>query len=210
MDDVLAIKSTSGNGFRKKHGITANCYLLGKIAIDAPDGIDAGLVAGARKLIITHEHCDHFAGIALFKDCEKMAGAYARKTIEGKRDETCLCSYLSIPFPDVKLDRTLKEGDNVGDGGFMLEVIETPGHSKGAICLYEPEKRFLFSGDTVFPDNGLPNTQLPGSEPKKLIKSYEKLAELGIRRIFPGHGEPVEDAEGYIGELIGILEAEGD
>ncbi|MDD1722278.1 MAG: MBL fold metallo-hydrolase [Methanothrix sp.] len=40
-------------------------------------------------------------------------------------------------------------------GEWKLEVMETPGHSTGSLCLYEPRAKVLFSGDTVFPDGNI-------------------------------------------------------
>lgn len=70
-----------------------------------------------------------------------------------------------------------------------LEIIHTPGHTPGCICLYFPEEKMLFSGDTLF-RMGYGRTDLPGGNIGQLIRSLERLMELPADvRVFPGHGE---------------------
>jgi glyoxylase-like metal-dependent hydrolase (beta-lactamase superfamily II) len=85
----------------------------------------------------------------------------------------------------------LHDGDSVLAGNRRLEVIHTPGHMPGAICLYERQDKILFSGDTVFPDGGFGRTDLPGGESRKLVESLARLAMLKVDFILPGHMEPV-------------------
>ena len=66
-----------------------------------------------------------------------------------------------------------------------FEVIHTPGHSKGAICLWDGEN--LISGDTVFGHGGVGRTDFGGSF-SDLKKSVEKLKKLDVKTIYPGHG----------------------
>ena len=71
-----------------------------------------------------------------------------------------------------------------------LQIIETPGHTPGSICLYWPEEKTLISGDTLF-QNGYGRTDLPGGNMGQLITSLEKLFTLPSDvRVFPGHGAP--------------------
>jgi glyoxylase-like metal-dependent hydrolase (beta-lactamase superfamily II) len=52
--------------------------------------------------------------------------------------------------PDLAPDRHLADGDALGVGGARLEVLHTPGHSPGGVCLYAPDAGVVFSGDTLF------------------------------------------------------------
>jgi glyoxylase-like metal-dependent hydrolase (beta-lactamase superfamily II) len=68
-------------------------------------------------------------------------------------------------------------------------IIETPGHTPGSICLYFPEEKTLFSGDTLF-QNGFGRTDLPGGNMGQLICSLEHLFTLPNNvLVYPGHGE---------------------
>jgi len=181
---------------------TCNCYLYNSILIDAGKGIMIGQrVSG---LAITHEHCDHFAGIDGVDSESIFASRFCADVVNGKKDEYGLCSYLSLDYPKKKVDRVVKDGDYINGDGCTLKVIETPGHAKGAICLFDEDKKILFSGDTVFPDNGMPRTDLKSSEPEKLNGSYAKLASLDIEAIYPGHGKEIRESE-YIKKLMKML-----
>ena len=70
-----------------------------------------------------------------------------------------------------------------------FEWLETPGHTPGSICLYFPEEKVLFSGDTLF-QMGYGRTDLPGGNMGQLIRSLERLFELPSDvRVYPGHGD---------------------
>jgi len=72
---------------------------------------------------------------------------------------------------------------------FRFQIIHTPGHTQGSVCLYFPEERKLFSGDTLF-HCGYGRTDLPGGNYGQLISSLEQLMTLPPEtEVFPGHGE---------------------
>ena len=72
---------------------------------------------------------------------------------------------------------------------FRFQIIHTPGHTQGSVCLYFPEERKLFSGDTLF-RCGYGRTDLPGGNYGQLISSLEQLMTLPAEtEVFPGHGE---------------------
>jgi len=181
---------------------SCNSYLYKNILIDVANGIDYKKKnIHPDKVVITHEHCDHFAGLNNI-DCEEiLASHFCREVINEKKDEFGLCSYLSISHPEKKIENVVNEGDIIEGDGFSLRVIETPGHAKGSICLYDPEEKMLFSGDTIFPDYSMPRVDLLSSEPEKLKASYEKLAGLDIEKIYPGHGIIIEEKD-YIKKLF--------
>ena len=80
------------------------------------------------------------------------------------------------------------DGDEIKIGDIVLRIIPTPGHTKNSICLLG--NNFIFTGDTLF-KNGIGRTDLPGSSPKEMEESLEKLSQLikpGMV-IYPGHGE---------------------
>jgi glyoxylase-like metal-dependent hydrolase (beta-lactamase superfamily II) len=85
----------------------------------------------------------------------------------------------------------LKEGDKIELGELILEVLHTPGHTAGSICLYDPRQRILFSGDAIFCD-GVGRTDLPTGDATALRNSIEGLLKLDVQNIYPGHGPSVE------------------
>jgi glyoxylase-like metal-dependent hydrolase (beta-lactamase superfamily II) len=95
--------------------------------------------------------------------------------------------YVTPELPDVML-----EGNEiVTNGSFKLQVIWTPGHSPGHICLYEREKKFILTGDHVLFDTTPHISFNPQSGPNPLsdyISSLQRLEQLEIRFVLPGHG----------------------
>ena len=108
---------------------------------------------------------------------------------------------LVIPAkPDIKL----KDGQKVSMNPFEFKALLTPGHSPGHICLYEPERKFLFTGDHILPDI-TPNVGLhPQSGANPLgdyINSLKSLTELEVSFVFPGHGSVFSG----LGQRIDVL-----
>jgi glyoxylase-like metal-dependent hydrolase (beta-lactamase superfamily II) len=98
----------------------------------------------------------------------------------------------------------LKEGDVFAVGAYRLEAVETPGHTYGHICLYEPGKKILFSGDHVLGDI-TPNIQAWSDEQDPLdlyIQSLTKVDALDVELCLPGHRSLIEDFGRRIRELI--------
>ena len=91
-------------------------------------------------------------------------------------------------MPGVTIDVKLREGDTIKIGSGELQVIETPGHSKGGICLYCPQGKFLISGDTLF-RGGIGRTDLDGGDQRELTESIrKKLFTLpDDTTVLPGH-----------------------
>jgi glyoxylase-like metal-dependent hydrolase (beta-lactamase superfamily II) len=67
------------------------------------------------------------------------------------------------------------------------QVIHTPGHSPGSICLYWEKEKVLISGDVIF-NPGIGRTDLPGGDSSQIIVSFELLRKLAVHHLLPGHG----------------------
>jgi glyoxylase-like metal-dependent hydrolase (beta-lactamase superfamily II) len=81
----------------------------------------------------------------------------------------------------------LKEGDaDLGSDGFKVQVLLTPGHSPGSVCLYLPDTKILITGDVIF-YMSVGRTDFPGGDTMMLKKSIEKLAGLDVEYLVPGH-----------------------
>jgi hydroxyacylglutathione hydrolase len=101
----------------------------------------------------------------------------------------------SAPLVKRKPDILLKEGDRITFGTLTLEVLHTPGHSPGSVCLVS-RPHCVFSGDTLF-QRGIGRTDLPGGNYRQIEQSIrKKLYTLEDDLIvFPGHGESTTIAE---------------
>lgn len=94
---------------------------------------------------------------------------------------------MNFEYPPLECNFYLRDGDIEVDG-LRLKIIFTPGHSPGSICIYWPDVKALFTGDLIFL-SGVGVFQVPGGNGKKLKQSIEKIMELDIEYLLPGHGE---------------------
>jgi glyoxylase-like metal-dependent hydrolase (beta-lactamase superfamily II) len=88
----------------------------------------------------------------------------------------------------------LEDGDRVDLGDRQFEVLNTPGHSWGSICLWEARSGTLFSADTVY--DGELFDFLPCSDVPTYVQSLRRLRKYPVRMAYPGHGK-VLDGEGF-------------
>ena len=197
-----------------------NCYLVkgsgdeGKpfLAVIDP-GDDAALIEASLKwepthIILTHSHFDHVGALSPLHEKHPSAviasGSEedfdAESIVRTARDAmgfyysaTGLAKCGSrVPAPQL----LLKGGDTIGP----FEVLHTPGHTAGSICLYSREHKVLFSGDTLF-RHSYGRTDLGGSE-TQIMKSLRRLLNLdGDTTVYPGHDEPtlIADEKNYFG-----------
>jgi len=188
-----------------------NCYILRKDR-SAKDCliIDTGLNAAKivvflnkHKLnpiavILTHGHIDHIAGLVALQ--EKFTGlkVYIHKLdaemLAGSQDN--LSEFVGGGFKTASADFLVDDGDIIEQAGIKLEVLHTPGHTPGGICLYAKDEKIAFVGDTLFAGS-VGRTDFPGGSMTKLLQSIkEKLLTLPDETIvYTGHGPQTTVAE---------------
>jgi glyoxylase-like metal-dependent hydrolase (beta-lactamase superfamily II) len=184
-------------------GMGSNCFLVessGKRAlVDASMDESAELIiqtltellGGAKLdvLILTHRHIDHVGGAAAVVrkfGCEVvMHRDDADAIIRGDQVSTGAAMFGGEISPlDV---RKLDEGDSI----IGFEVVHTPGHTSGSMCLYDAKSKALVSGDTVFRD-GVGRWDLPTGDGSALAESVARLSKLKVDGLYPGHGDVAE------------------
>lgn len=110
--------------------------------------------------------------------------------------------YVSVAWPD----EVLYGGEMLDVGDFHLEVIWTPGHAPGHVCLYEPSKKLLFAGDHILPTI-TPNVSYhlqSGSNPLgDYLNSLQQIKRLPVDLVLPGHENIFTDLEHRIEEIVG-------
>lgn len=131
--------------------------------------------SSVKHVILTHQHQDHAGGLADVVPLATGATIYA-----GEAD----VSAIGSPKPL----KAVKDGDEV----FGLQIVGTPGHTLGHVCVFDPTTGTLVSGDALRTQNGLEgsNPQFTADE-AQAAASVKKLAGLDIRTILPGHGDPL-------------------
>ncbi len=148
------------------------------------DGIS---LASIDLIITTHCHPDHHEAVPSFLDGRLMA-TYHREEENYLREEGgLLYQMMGVPIPSVPIDFYLQEGA-LQVGKRLYQIIHAPGHSKGAVCIYWPEKKVLVTGDLLF-SKGVGRTDFPGGDGKLLIESIEKVRKLDTEILLPGHGD---------------------
>lgn len=146
-------------------------------------------------VVLTHAHLDHVGGIASLKSEQKQSIdilCHEKEKIHLESGDSTYINPLSRQELDpITITRGLPHNDTLTIGEFNFKIIHTPGHTEGSMCLFEPDKKMLFSGDCVFPEGSFGRVDFPGSDPEKMLSSLEYLASLEIESLFAGHMDPL-------------------
>jgi glyoxylase-like metal-dependent hydrolase (beta-lactamase superfamily II) len=149
-------------------------------------------------IISTHSHCDHIGGNKAVQDlsgCKIATHKVDKFFVDSKDDWATWRRYYDQEAEFFRVNLSLEEGDHVSLDGLKLEVIHTPGHGAGMIAFYSPEEKFLISSDALWDgDLGVLTIRVEGSmAPLLALDSLEKLSQLKVDRIYPGHGPPITE-----------------
>ena len=201
--------------------LDSNIYIIGDTMIDSGTGFNFTRLYSALKIlklgvkdvnhiINTHGHFDHIGGNGYFVDARISIHEKEASIVENGDLELSYADYYDGKLVPKEVHTRLKEGDIVQVGSMSLEVLHTPGHTPGSICLYDSNSQILFTGDTMFSD-GIGRTDMPGGNDEELKKSLDRLASLKVKKLFPGHGDPlVFDETKIVGEILSGSSPEPD
>ena len=205
--------------------LQCNCHIVGdpatREALVIDPGEDAARILAiierhklrVTNIAITHTHIDHVGGLRKLQQATGAPVCMHADDLELYKMLDIQAAWIGWKAPEqVQVDELLQEGDTIRWGNFQAEVMHTPGHTKGSVCLYVPaeltseqhvhpetdapvksaEKRagLLFAGDTLF-SGSIGRTDLWGGSFEEIMRSLRgKLLALPDDTIvYPGHGE---------------------
>lgn len=142
-------------------------------------------------IVNTHCHYDHVGGNDFFPDAKIAIHKVDAISLRDPESELTVSSLFGSIVRRHDVDIELEEGDKIAN----FEVLNTPGHTKGGICLYDGE--ILISGDTIFSNGGVGRMDI-GGNPLDMKESLMRLKELDVEYLLPGHGPWVNNANQHI------------
>jgi len=152
--------------------------------------------ATIKQIILTHEHFDHVGGtLDILKATNNNAKVFAHNQAVDKlqKGESSFSQMLGSVMPKIQVDKPVSDSDVLICGDEEFTVLYTPGHSLGSICLYNKKEKVLISGDTIFAHGDFGRYDLPGGNFQSLVQSIQRLSDLDIIHLYPGHGPIVEE-----------------
>jgi len=183
--------------------LQCNCSILGDetsreaIVVDPGDELPrifhllAKHQLTVKQIVVTHAHIDHIASVHRLREITGAPVLYNQRDLPlvAMMDEQAAWVGCAIPRVSAP-DDSLEDADTVAVSGLTAEVLHTPGHTEGSLCLHIPEHNILLAGDTLFAGS-VGRTDLPGGHTGKLLASIrDRLLTLPDSTIVtPGHGE---------------------
>ena len=141
-------------------------------------------------IVLTHGHYDHAEFVEEYARLLPGAEVIAHEAENAVLSDSLanVSQFFGTPRRYMLPNRTVKGGDKLTLGATEYEVISTPGHTPGSICVYSHKERLIFTGDTLF-CRGYGRTDFKYGSDVELIASLRRLSRLdGDITVLSGHG----------------------
>ncbi len=145
---------------------------------------------GVAQILLTHCHPDHVGGVQAARARFGASVAVHRRHADTTADGVPLAA-----------ERLLDDGEEIAWSNGRLVALHTPGHESGHVCYYEPDRGWLFTGDTVL-STGTTVIPHPDGDMAAYLDSLRRLRALPLRRLFPAHGPPIDDPAQVLDEYV--------
>jgi len=217
LTERIYLVGSGRGGLRLSHLLDCNVFLLDaqteSALIDAGCGLDpkrivahienSGVdIRNLSTLLLTHAHADHTAGARFWHDefglkivCAEEAKPWI-ETADAQKTSFQIARDSGVYPPDFEfracpVTRGVLEGDEIQIGDITLKVLETPGHARGHLSFLWEENRALFGGDICFSKGEISPQITWDFSTTEYSASIQKLHQLNINQLFPGHGPPL-------------------
>jgi ribonuclease/clavin/mitogillin len=172
-----------------------------------------------RYIVLTHHHFDHSGGAHRLRQETGAEVAMHPNEVRFLRDwQGDAPQDIDVPAHQKAIadqiqrfrqqaaeaapDIAVSDGDTLSVGELTLEVVHTPGHTHGSVCIYLREERALFTGDTALGLGTVAISPPPHGDMRLYLESLERLKGYDAALMLPGHGRPVEQVGRKLQELI--------
>jgi len=194
-------------------------YLVGNLLVDSGCAHSAKALSEflqnrmPGKIFNTHSHEDHIGGNGRlqsgFPDLDIFAHPLGLPVLAEPQRMQPLQPYRLFMWgwPEPSIGKPVVDGDVICDGEMTFHVIATPGHADDHLCLYEPGRKWLFSGDLFV--GGMDRALLAGADIWAVISSLKKILALPVTCLFPGSARVRENPRDDLLEKVGRLEDMG-
>jgi glyoxylase-like metal-dependent hydrolase (beta-lactamase superfamily II) len=170
-------------------------------------------------IVLTHHHFDHTSGAS------QLRAATGASVALHPREEQFISDWQGDAPQDIEIpeeakdlrekvarfreqaaeatpDIMMNDGDEFAVGSLTLRVVHTPGHTLGSVCIYIPQERALFTGDTALGLGTVAISPPPHGDMALYLQSLARLQDLDCAVMLPGHGQAVHDVPAKLQELI--------
>lgn len=145
-------------------------------------------------IIVTHAHVDHCGAVY---EIQKQYGVKVAMH-EAEKQYMCgqsksLLRLLGLSFTPFDVNYWFSGNESAGFKDLDVTILHTPGHTPGSISIYSSSQKYLITGDLIF-EGGVGRTDLGGNN-ALLIRSIERVSQLDVELLLPGHGPIIIGAD---------------